>query len=183
MKLNKNYKIEKAASTDDLKPGLQGVFIDAEEKRAVTTNGYILASVPVENAPEKNWFIPSNVFNEIKKHTGKKEDVEIEFEGDEIAFEMLNKTVKMNLENENNFPDYKRLIYHKDHKPFLKIGINPKQLLDLAEAFGNKESIVLNFYDDAKKDVETKYYAGSIGAESLNPDLNAFGLISPFNLG
>jgi hypothetical protein len=118
MKLPPSSRIEKCVSTSPLHERLLSVYLDAPSKKAVATNGQIIAVVPVETDPgEVSGRISTKAFACARKAVKKGEPV----------------IVQVDNQNGRGTPFDWEIVCSKD-MPRLTIALDAKQLLKLAEA-------------------------------------------------
>ena len=143
MKINKKFKIEKAASTDLTRLPLCNVFIEREGEKsfAVATNGTMLAKVPVtlDEGDLAGYLTPLQV-SEIRKN------------GIPVSIQdrvFLEKTERPKQEEIGLFPNY-RAVMPDGKNPKFVIGFNPKLLMSIAEAIGATDGVILKVYAEDK---------------------------------
>tara|TARA_Y100000590_G_scaffold163159_1_gene187025 strand:- start:2992 stop:4107 length:1116 start_codon:yes stop_codon:yes gene_type:complete len=159
-------KTSYAASKDDLKPALTGVYLNVEIEKitAVATDGHKLVKyekkITNPNKIEQSIIIPSKFFNIIKNTISKKDDVVININTDQILtkqkeFVFISRIIK------EKFPDFNSVI-PEDNK--LKGKLKAKDFLSCIKRisiFSNRttKQIVTTFNTDgvvvSAEDIET----------------------------
>lgn len=146
MKIEKKYQLQKAVSTDDIRPTMSCVLL--KNNKAIATNGHILVEVPVEGYDSgwetlidmKEWKFIQNNCKELK--------FEIEngsIKGEEYILLYRNQITE-------KYPNYESAKPKADNSVEYEIAFNPTLLNDLIKAMGLKkdESIRLKFYGKNK---------------------------------
>ena len=158
MKFNKVFHIEKAASTDENRYVLNGVYLDKEEKKLIATDGRRLAMVPCEpDAEDESQIIPSSALQAHRRSRGKKDKVlELTCNGS-IRYETKEGKAEAD-KVEGNFPAYKQVLPKWDEGVLShEFSFNPKFLYELAQALGSPEGVTLKiaiaYYDERATDV------------------------------
>lgn len=128
MKFLDDYRLEKAVEKDGYREALAHAHLDVEAKRAVATNGHLLASVPVEvTSADRTGPIPSAALkcaraDHVKARKGL----------------VQNGRTLWVRPPRLQFPDWRKVVpsYRKGEKDHVTICINPKFLAALMEAIG-----------------------------------------------
>ena len=159
-------KTSYAASKDDLKPALTGVYLNVELKKitAVATDGHKLVKFEKEvvnpNKIEQAIIIPSKFFNILKSSISKKEDIIININTDQILTKQKNFIFISRIIKEK-FPDFNSVIPENNK---LKGVFNAKKFLSCVKRisiFSNRatKQIVATFNTDgivvSAEDIET----------------------------
>ncbi len=124
-------QVVKAASRDDKRPVLQGVYVEFEEDliHMVSTDSYRLAVTEVSGlekaSGKKEMIIPAKAMQEIHRWGSKDEKIAMFEAGGQIRFDMGD-TVMLVREIEGKFPNWKQLL-PSDHK--ISIRVNKDSLL------------------------------------------------------
>jgi DNA polymerase III sliding clamp (beta) subunit (PCNA family) len=138
MQIEKKYKIEKCASTDESRPSLQNIYIS--RRHAMSTNGRILAIVPVQvqEDDETGWLSPDALKHARRVSAKGLENIKIVLNGAQV----LPDGTIMNRPKGENPPHIFRLLKQAHSNREYRIGINAHYLIDLADALGNEELIL-----------------------------------------
>lgn len=139
--------IEQAASTDENRYILNGVFYDPQEGVCVATDGRYLARIPVEvedDARDNPVIIPSSAFKDHRKARRLKKFEELEFapREKEIAFDVEHGS-QTAVSVEGNYPRYKQVLPDWEGVLTHTFSFNPKYLQRLANALGSPECVTL----------------------------------------
>ena len=132
MKIDSKYKIEKVTANHATRFVLQHIRVEKKEDgyKAITTNGKSIAIVPVDCPEEKEGFIHRDDLIFYRKHPDTKVTKKIDVEVKDKEF---------------SFVDYEKVFPEKE--PVCSFNINPKLLIELAEALGSKENIKLEIFE------------------------------------
>lgn len=150
MKINKHYKLDKAVSTDEMRPILQKIYID--ENVAVATDSKIMAIVPVElnEEDERKVMIDADVLTVARAYPpaeGAELNIELA-EGKVILENRITMPQQLQLlKAEEMFPDYMSIMPKGD--PKFSVAINIKDLNRLSNAFGCTK-LILGVYGNDK---------------------------------
>lgn len=134
----KKYDLTQATATEAGRFAMQGILIEPEQKRAVATNGRILAIVPLESVGEHDskGIIPAETWKAAAKATpnhGNKPEVTVNGAVTLTTRQGTTTTAKL----EGDFPRYESVIPTSDRVPVWKIRISAGYLLALAKAIGS----------------------------------------------
>jgi DNA polymerase III sliding clamp (beta) subunit (PCNA family) len=143
MKIDKDYRVEKAVSTDSHRENLQNIWIT--QHHAFATNGTMLAAVPVtsEKADTPGWLTPEAL--KLARRAMKGSDtISICLNGQMI----LPGGVTLPRPTENRFPRIFQLFRRAFAGRKIRIGINAAQLKDLSDAIGQEEITLENGSED-----------------------------------
>lgn len=148
MLVSKTAKLEKVCSKDQTRPVLCNAYVHVDETGAATlqaTNSYALVRVPVTlEDGDTPGFVPASVLTEARKGTDRyTSDVTISANGDLSYTTKDGGTVTVPRVDVGQFPNAAQL-YPEELSSFA-IGVNPRLLLDAAEAMGAADGIVLQF--------------------------------------
>jgi hypothetical protein len=138
VQIDRKYKIEKCVSTDPSRANLQNICIS--RRHAMSTNGRILAIVPVEvqEDDETGWLSPEALKHARKVSAKGLELVQIVLNGAQV---LPDKTIMSRPEGMNP-PHTFRILRDAHSNRKYRIGINVSYLKDLADALGNEELIL-----------------------------------------
>lgn len=154
MKLNRDYKLERAASTDGTRLAIQNIYIGHEKGPdtptvAVATNGRIMAIVPVEIADENELGLVSpEALIRARKLAKKNAESELILNGD-IRFVDESSLPRPIQEQTGNYPTWQ--VVAPTAEPKFKIRLDVHLLLALAEALGatnRKPFVTLEMSDE-----------------------------------
>ena len=186
--LNIVDKTSFAASRDDLKPALTGVYIDANlnELTAVATDGHKLVkyqkTITSLNKSQQSIIIPTKFLNITKNIFEEKDDVVINIDSDQILIEQGELSIISRIIKEK-FPDFNSVI-QTDNKT--KATIKSKDFIDCVRRvsiFSNRttKQIVLSFGDGgvmvSAEDLETS----TSGKEHLQCDFEGENISISYN--
>lgn len=171
--INPACKLELTVSKDETRKNLQHVEVCYSEKLkrnvAVSTNGRSMAIVPIESVNEKveTCAISTQALIESRKveprgHFAITDQIEI---GDTSTFPIPNQKL----------PEWEKAIVHTDEQIKFSIALNPGLLLDLAEAIGSNQGVVLEFYGQTEPIKVTP-------AEWPRAERDAIGLLMPMRI-
>lgn len=167
MRLDKKYKIEKAASKDAAREIINSASL--EGNKLIATDGKILAVVPVKNDDgDKDAVIPSKALAAARKGASKHMPLAIDTSGDRIKIMCTKDGSDIYMDKlPTNFPKWKQVLPKKKRKE-LKVKIDPRLLWDLCQALGTDkgEGVVLSISTDSNAAIHVS--AG-----------DAYGLIMP----
>ncbi len=138
MHIERKYKIEKCVSTDESRPNLQNIYVS--RRHAMSTNGRILAFVPVQvqEDDEIGWVSPEALKHARKVSSKGQDSVQIVLNGAQV----LPDGTIMNRPEGENPPHTFRILRDAHSNRKYRIGVNAHYLKDLAEALGNEEIIL-----------------------------------------
>jgi len=177
MKFNEKYKIEKAVTTDKLRPAMCEIQIDKDGKQLVATNGHILAMIPCEIAEAD---IARRIRPDVITKARKAEKSLPKYQRtDKINLNNANATVTLadssivpNSICEDNYPNWQAVIPKIEESE--EIALNVELLDRLTDAIGTK-SIKIVF--------DTKHKTQGMKVYPLNDgDNNAWGLLMPLRI-
>ena len=143
MQLEKQFKIEKIMSKT--RPDLGSGYIEengSEMSRLVATDGHKLACVPfiaddIDRGNPAGLRIPIDAIKAMRKNGGygvaEKEKLSV----NGVRYPMAS-------EAETTFPDYKQVIPDPEKCDHHTVTLNPKFLLDLADAIGGRRGVTLH---------------------------------------
>ncbi len=148
MKLHTSLKPELIASKQKHREAITEPWLEIDEKgsRIIATNGFSLVVIPCETTPEDH---PGRVSGDVLKVARKKAG------RDKIASVALNGVAKFNEEETAKrsnvdpglvIPPWRAVVPNNDPEKVLRVGINAKQLADLAEAMGT-DCVALEIVD------------------------------------
>tara|TARA_R110000787_G_scaffold170025_1_gene282746 strand:- start:107 stop:685 length:579 start_codon:yes stop_codon:yes gene_type:complete len=161
MKISKDNKITKTASTDKTRYMLNGVHLDTEAKQLVSTDGKSLTILKDGDGFEiqehdKTCTIPSILINEAQKIKGVGSLAElytIDSDKREITAITNNGEIKGST-LDGPFPNYKQVLPDNDtYSDSFTIAFNPQLLLNIANALGSKGSIKITIKKDNDQDL------------------------------
>ena len=150
MLIEKDYKIEKLVSKDQTRENIAGAYIEVgmESSSLVATNGHALAIVPInvsgeiETGNPKGFTVDTDTIKAIRRNGGSGY-----FSEDSVI--VGSTSHKLGGQGESGkFPDYKQLLPDPETCKFRILTINPRLLLDLAEAIGSKGQVTLSLPED-----------------------------------
>jgi len=128
IKIDRRYRLEKAVSKDENRVALQNIKI--EGNRAIATDGYILADVPIRNSSKskkKNILLKSKSWKKLVAKEKKNYEVELS----ESDF----------TEGSISYPNWKKIVPDGSSHKF-KIGIDARLLYNLSQALGADKVIL-----------------------------------------
>lgn len=174
IRLKKRYRLDKVVSKGDFRPTLK--FIKIEGDRAIATDGYILANVPIENSDGKR-----KIKNLLLNPAAWLRAVKNKKQGDKYLVETVDETNKKGSKIADlDMPDYpnweKTVPSGKKHK--IEIGLNAEYLYDLSQALG-EERIILSI---DPKNPEAAILTRPFCNDAEEEKTLAFGLIMPIRL-
>jgi hypothetical protein len=139
MEINKKYKLEKAVSTDSLRPALQNISIS--RTHAMATNANILAIVPVTMAKDDTpgWLTPDALKLGRKVSPKSEEAMTITLNGKQI---LPDGTQMARPGNDEQPPDIAGILHSAKMNRKFKFGINVQLLKDLSDAIGSEEVVL-----------------------------------------
>ncbi len=149
MKFDKDCQIEKAASLDTSRPGLENVYFDKDKCKLIATDGRRMAIIPCdpENGDVSGLVSPA-ALKEYRKQS-KKALVSLELNGTQKvgAYSLERPTQEQN----GNFPNWEMVLPKASDKVTFEIGLNAELLVELAKAIGSSDGVVkLKFIDSLK---------------------------------
>lgn len=135
MKIDKNFKIEKACSVDKLRVVLHHVHI--EDGKAVATDGRMMAVVPCEHEKNESGInIHKETLVKVQKGCGKYmiPDIKVSKGANVTEFTAPDNTIYK--DTNVDFPNWK-CVLPDSSRPVKRIGLDAELLLRLSEALGN----------------------------------------------
>lgn len=146
MKIHKHLKIESACSKEKERTNIAAPYLDRSNgtDRLVSTNGRILAAVPVEcDDSDTSGYVPLACLKDARK----------------AGFVELNGAAKVggtsfNRDTESTFPNWRAVMPDYSGEKTVKVAIDPALLKALAEAMG-AEALILEIpigYGDGSRD-------------------------------
>ena len=158
-----NYTIS-SCSTDDLKPALQGVFLNFNEAKTifVSTDGHRLSKIEIEKKGplSKSLILPVKFFKLIQSFLGENETVE--FILSENHVEVFFKGIKVLTRLiQDSYPEYEKVIPQSNEK---KVIVNNREIIESLKrlsAFSSKKTkqakllIKNNTIEIKTEDIET----------------------------
>lgn len=152
MKISKQFKLEKVASTDETRAAITNIAITREGEKAVAvaTNGRTMAIVPVEiESDVELGLLSSAALKAARKMGGKNDDAEMSLNGN-IAFPDGSTLPRPTAEEFGTFPRWEQVLPTEEVK--FTVALDPRLLLSLADAIGcdgfRNKGIVLSFSDE-----------------------------------
>lgn len=135
MKIDRDAKIELAASGDETREHLCHPYLDVENKCLVATNGHLLVKHIVEiDDGDMTGSITASALRAARKLTKKVEKLTI------LAGEVLTLSDGSTLPRPDDaalsFPPYEKVIPDYSNRETVTIGLNAKYLLDICKALG-----------------------------------------------
>ncbi len=161
MKFNKYCQIQKVAAKGQSRFAITGVNFDRSDKNnpiLVATNGKTLAVVRCQEAEEDETegIIPRVAIERSLK--GKKnQPAHIMCYEDECVVQQPGEIAKYPREEEGKFPDWRSVVPKKSSADF-SVSLNPKLLLELAQAIGisdQAEQSVILYYTFGERTCDT----------------------------
>lgn len=141
-------ELERVASRDASRPVLSHVYLNTERARLEATNTYAAALVPVEiEEGDDSGLIPAAALKAQRK-ASKYAAASLGVNGKVTL--ATSEGEQTWLKGEGQWPDFDRLT-PAEFSSF-RIGLNPKLLLELAQALGNPECVTIEFARVADKE-------------------------------
>lgn len=171
MKINKQYKLSKIVSRDEIREELR--YVKITRSHAIATNGHKMVVVPVEMELEDvpGLVDPAHIeFNNKEKLISKKIDRNLVL--NPFTVETTNGWTMPRLQP-GTFPKIKQilsLLLRRKHK--YSIGLNARLLYELSQGIGN-DSVVLYFGEKNTMPILVK---------PLYDDDNEIGVLMPMNI-
>jgi len=132
-------QIHEVASKDDTRYVLKGIYIDAEDKKIVATDGCVIASLPIkECSGDVNGIVPTEAWKRLLQDHKRNRATEIRFTLSEkhIEWDWCGKAELI----VGKYPSYKQVIPGESaHKDLLEVGLDPDLLLRAVKALGGKK--------------------------------------------
>lgn len=155
MKINKTFKLEKAASTDATRPAIGNVLVTKTKEGktlAIATDGRIMAVVPCEIADDAELGLVSpKALVHGRKLAKKASDSEMTLNGN-IAFLDGSALPRPTQQDCGNYPNWTAVQPDPEAKIAFTVAFDPRLLLNLAEAIGYdgsyQKSVTLRFVDE-----------------------------------
>lgn len=154
MQLDNQFKIEKAMSKDPTRANLASGYIEENGKdcnmsRLIATNGHMLACVPfvtpdMERGNPQGFRLSSDAVKAMRKNGG---HGNADLKGKKVLINGIG--YPMGTSEDQPYPDYTQVIPDPNKCKHHMVSLNPKFLLDLADAIGGKRGITLHFSDDS----------------------------------
>jgi len=154
MKINCKLKIEKIVAKDGVRYCLKDPHLDAKNKCLVATDGHKLVKIPVEVHPDDTTgHVPLAAIQDARRM--KLADAEILCNGN-VTLQSPDGATAVSYERHDpddwKFPDYDRVMPDTSQAPTMRIGLNARYLLELANALavngrGKEPILVLDIYD------------------------------------
>lgn len=170
MRYKAKYKPELICSKDSTRYVLNNaeVLMLNDQPKMVATDGRRLVVIPVEADESERGPIPPQALKFARQaRVSKKTDTVVMGLNGSISFENGWTMPRENKEDRTPYPNIQNVI--PEHSPTVRIGINAKQLHELAQALGD-DVVILNITD-----------AGGAIKVTLQRD-EAFGVIMPFRI-
>jgi len=172
LRLKERFRLDKVVSQDNNKLIMQ--YVKIEDDRAIATDGYILANVPIENSSKKRktqlLLHPAVWLRAVKKK--RKDGYVVDAKEDEMSG-------KGSPVPDDYFPDWKKVVPDGKNHSF-KIGLQAKYLYDLSQALGGDDRIVLSIDPDNRRAaIMVKSFRDYFSDGDEN---TALGLIMPIRL-
>lgn len=169
-------EIERAASKDAARPILTYVHLNTELERLEATNSYVAAVIPVEvEEGDESGLIPVEAIKAQRK-ASKSEAASLTVNGDDARLSTPEGEQSWR-KGEGTFPDIASL--EPENLSDFQIGLNPKYLLELAQALGSPEAIKLQFIQEADSVPSNKR---GMRVTPLAGDEGAFGILMPIRV-
>jgi hypothetical protein len=185
MKISKNYLLEKCVSNKENRFALEQIGID--DGRAIATNGKVLVSVPIENAPCENGrtTIPPDVLTQARKLSHKKEDTAQILIGANNDTYILNNgaTIPNTIPDAFPFVGVKQIIegLEKGNNHDVTVALDAELLYKISQAMGDKLLVLkIRTTDKITYSPIIVERHGDHHAESW--DNRPFGILMPVNL-
>lgn len=141
--IDKSFKLDLAVSKDSNRFATNCVLVDGDRRRAVATNGMILASVPCkiksDGTPHAETYLTVPAIKASRKVAGRKAG-EIEFEANSVGEVVVTNAAELSSENFRQprgiFPPHEKVIPKVDLDAPM-VSLNSTLLKKLAEALGS----------------------------------------------
>lgn len=147
MKIDKECKIEKAASTNETRRQLVNPYLDLKDKNKpvlVATSGRALAVIPVTlDEGDTQGYVSAAALKESRKKENKFND-SIMVNGNETVGRVS--FVRPNEQDIGVFPNWRQIDIKAGAEKVLQLGIDTGLLADLAKALGSDGIVTLTFY-------------------------------------
>lgn len=164
----KRYRIEKAASKNERRPVLQNVFYDAPNGVLVATDSHVMAVVPVEMAfDDATGAVPVEAVVLARKDQAKGELAEIVANGT-VSVRVRGERAEFERSPGDYFPDWMPF-FKRGLKPVTTFALNPRMLMNCAEAVGGAGGVSLEFFGPDKP----------IRVRALYDETGAKGIVMP----
>ena len=154
-----NYTIG-ACSTDDLKPALQGVFLNFNEAKTtfVSTDGHRLSRVDVEKTgpTSKNLILPVKFFKLIQTFLNESDNVEFILSENhaEVFFKGINVSTRL---IQDTYPDYEKVIPKSNEKKVTVVSGEIIESLKRLSGFSSKKTKQATlFIENNKIEIKTE---------------------------
>lgn len=135
MQLNRNSKIELAASKDSSRQHLAHPYLDVEARVLVATDGVRLVKHPVEvHRADVSGYISSDALKAARKLA--RRSPEIVIRAGAKTLELLDGTTMPRPTSEHSFPPYDRVIPDYSGQTTVTVGLDAKLLFELCQAMG-----------------------------------------------
>lgn len=179
MKLHKRYKLDRAASrSQDTHFATECIHVDAENARAVATDGRILASVPCDLSAAEDLVggsatFPVDALKAARKVAGRAQEVEMSIDTGEVHVDTESGRQSFR-QSDGEYPNYRSVL--PSGEGGYKVTLNAELLHKLADALGAfSGGVTLTFQKapggslDAKRPIHVAPVYDSEGAPAAPP--------------
>lgn len=141
MKFDINKKIEMCVSDNQLRPVLQSVYLNVEDKKLVATDGRKMAQIDCEiEEGDTSGLIPIEAIKHYRKVNKKVNCYSMKCNGS-CKITTSEGTIEFN-RPDYQFPNYNNVI--PKYEKMFKMSINAEYLLEIAKALGSDGKVTFN---------------------------------------
>lgn len=161
MKISPYYEPDRiVAKGKDANPNLTDPYLDAAAERILATNGHMAVSVPVDrDASDRNQYLSRNLLKVARRFS--QDGAPVTIEGDQVEPD----GPTWPCEQDRKFPDISAVLASAPHRGVegtFTVGLNAKNLRDLAVALGSDGAVRLTFdLANPESPIRVERYAGS----------------------
>lgn len=159
-------EIELCCTKDFTRPVLRHVFYDAERKKLVAADGFMLAVVPVDCDHEESCMIPPEAIIEARK-----KKIDLEFDGEYVG--LFGGDIKWRL-GKGKYPDYTQIMAFSGPKP---------ETHEATIALSAQKLITLNRAVTVEKNQSMELWCANRDAPIIIKSGESMGLLMPMNIG
>lgn len=175
MKINKTFKPELIASTDDTRYTITAPYLEGD--RVIATNGMAMVVLPIEREEnDTDGHIQSEAFKTARKQLKNLSESQFVANG-QITY--ADGSTAPRVKDMGNFPQWKQVVPPIDRPVGFKVALDAELLLKLADALGAMP-------DENKKNgkIVTLTFKNELSAIVVTPhtDTKAMGILMPVRL-